>query len=89
VRWVRHAHKIPSPPRLVLEPGELTVGQAAERLGISDGTVYYWIRHGQLAARRGPGNRLRIPFGPDVEQACRERVANSFHIPTPTETLAA
>jgi len=89
VRWVRHAHKIPSPPRLALEPDELTVRTVAERLGISDGAVYYWISHGQLAARRGPGNRLCIPFGPAVEQACRERVANSARIPTPTETLAA
>jgi excisionase family DNA binding protein len=87
VRWIRYAHKIPSPPRL--EPGELTVRQVAQRLGVSDGAVYYWIRHGQLAARRGPGNRLCVPFGPEVEQACRERIADSFHIPTPAQTLAA
>jgi len=89
VRWVRYAHKIPSPPRLVLAPGELTVRQVAERLGVSDGAVYYWISHGQLAARRDPGGRLCIPFPLDVEQACRERITNSVHIPTPTRTLAA
>lgn len=87
VRWVRYAHRVPSPPRL--EPGELTVRQVAQRLGVSDGAVYYWIGHGQLTARRGAANRLCIPFGPDIEQACRERVANSAHITTTTETLAA
>jgi DNA invertase Pin-like site-specific DNA recombinase len=87
VRWVRYTHEIPSPP--MLAPDELTVAQIAERLGVSIGAVYYWIGHGQLAARRGHGNRLCIPFGPDVEQACRDRVANSAHLLKQTETLAA
>lgn len=89
VAWVRHAHDIPTPPRLVLAADELTVTQVAKRLGISHGAVYYWISHDQLAARRGPGNRLRVPFGPDIERACRDRVAASVHIPTPTQELAA
>lgn len=87
VRWVRYAHKIASPPKFA--PNELTVAQVAERLGVSIGAVYYWIGHGQLAARRGPANRLCIPFGPEVESACRDRVANSVHLPRPIETLAA
>ena len=29
----------------------------------------------QAHARRGPGNRLRIRFTPDIEHACRQRVA--------------
>jgi len=88
VRWIRYAHDLPSPPRLVLAADELTVQQVAQRLDISHGAVYYWIRHGQLVARRGPANRLLIPFAPDVEQACRQRVADSVHM-TPTQTLAA
>jgi excisionase family DNA binding protein len=89
VAWVRHAHHIPTPPRLVLAADELTVTEVAERLGVSDGAVYYWISHGQLDARRGPGNRLCIPFGADVERVCRDRVAASVHIPTTTQNLAA
>ena len=89
VRWIRYAHQIPSPPRLALAPDELTVRQVAQRLGVSDGAVYYWISHGQLTARRGPSNRLCVPFGPDVEHACHERIANSAHIPSRTEPLAA
>ena len=41
--------------------------------------VYYWIRHGQLHARRGAAGRLTIPYGPDIEQELRQRVANSDH----------
>ena len=86
-QWLRWRYQISSPQLLVA--GELTVHQVAERLGVSDGAVYYWIAHGQLDARRGPANRHRIPFPPDVEQACRQRIANSVHINAPTETITA
>jgi excisionase family DNA binding protein len=71
------------------QDGELTVSQIAQRLGVSDGTIYDWIRNDKLHGRRGPGNRLYIPFGPDVEQDCRQRVANSVHLPTETKIGAA
>jgi DNA invertase Pin-like site-specific DNA recombinase len=87
VQWLRWRYRIPSPPPFAR--GELSVHHVAERLGVSDGVVYYWITHGQLDAHRGPANRLRIPFPPDVEQACRERVANSAHINTATRMVAA
>jgi len=77
VRYLRRAYKIPTPPP---DGDELTVAEAAERLGVSRDAIYYWIRHGQLHARRTDTNRLRIPFGPDVEQECRARIANSSHI---------
>ena len=69
--------------------GELTVSQVAERFGISDGTVYAWISTGKLTARRGPANRLYIAYGPDIEQHCRELIANSIHLPTETKIRAA
>jgi hypothetical protein len=75
----------PSQPR----HGELTVKQIAERLGISDGTVYAWISTGKLAARRGPANRLYIAYGPDVEQHCRRLIATSIHLPPETKIRAA
>ena len=53
----------------------------AERFGISDGTIYAWIETGKLAARRGPANRLYIPFLPEVEQQCRQLIATSIHLP--------
>ncbi|MCA1679500.1 MAG: recombinase family protein [Actinobacteria bacterium] len=87
VRWLRWRYEIPSPPKQLPQDGELTVNQIAQRLDISDGAIYYWISHGQLEARRGGANRLYIPFPPEVERACRERVANSIHIPTSTKMV--
>jgi excisionase family DNA binding protein len=86
VRHLRRTHHIPAtPPR---NDRDLTVNQVAERLGISPDAIYYWIRHGQLAARRSDTNRVRIPFGPDIEQECRARIANSAHIPAQTKIPA-
>jgi hypothetical protein len=76
---LRHYHKIPAPP--LLGEGEATVAEVAKHLGVSTGAVTHWITRGHLSARRGHHNRWCIPFGPDVEQACRQRVAASAHIP--------
>lgn len=88
VQWIRWRHKIPYPTTWA-QDGELTVSQIAETLGVSDGTVYDWVRAGKLAARRGPANRLYIPFPPEVAQQCRERVQNSVHLPAETKNKAA
>jgi excisionase family DNA binding protein len=74
---LRNYHRIPYPG--LLEHGELTPRQVAGQVGVSAGTVHYWISSGYLAARRGPAGRWCIPFPPDVEQACRERAASSAH----------
>jgi DNA invertase Pin-like site-specific DNA recombinase len=88
IQWIRWRWKIPYPTTLAND-GELTVTQLAERLGVSDGTIYDWIRAGKLTARRGPANRLYIPYGPDVEQDCRVLVMNSAHLPHETKIRAA
>jgi DNA invertase Pin-like site-specific DNA recombinase len=88
VQWIRWRHRIPYPTTWA-QDGEQTVGQIAERLGISDGTVYAWITTGKLTARRGPANRLYISFPPEVEQQCHERVQNSVHLPSKTKIRAA
>jgi DNA invertase Pin-like site-specific DNA recombinase len=86
IRWLRWRYRIgPSQPR----DGEVTVSQIAKRFSISDGTVYAWISTGKLAARRGPANRLYIPYDPDVEQRCRELVTSSIHLPPQTKIRAA
>jgi ATP/maltotriose-dependent transcriptional regulator MalT len=36
----------------------------------------------KLTARRGPANRLYIPFPPQVEQQCRRLVTESIHLPS-------
>jgi excisionase family DNA binding protein len=86
VRHIRRAHHIHTTPSR--NDGDLTVNQVAERLGVSRDAIYYWVRHGQLAARRSDTNRLRIPFGPDIEQECRARITNSAHIPAQTKITA-
>lgn len=78
VASLRHYHHVP-PPAL-LENGEVTVAEAARRLGISHGAVVHWIARGWLVARRGLNNQWCIPFGPDIEDACQQRVARSAHI---------
>ena len=78
VQWIRHVHKIPTPGPLA--PGEVAVADAAQRLGISADAVYYWIKAGHLPARRGPGNRLAIPWNTDTEAACHARIASSAHL---------
>jgi DNA-binding transcriptional regulator YiaG len=72
---LRHYHHIPYPG--LLHHGELTPRQIAEHIGVSTGTVHQWITIGLLPARRGPANRWCVPFPPEVEQACRDRAANS------------
>ncbi len=74
---LRSYHHIPYPG--LLEPGELSPRQVAERIGVSTGTIHYWINAGYLAARRGPAGRWAIPFPPEIEAACRERAAGSAH----------
>lgn len=79
VRWQRHVLGIP-PPKLHLAPGEFTVAEVAAKLGISIGTIYDWIEQKHLGAIRGEDGRLRVPFPPEVEQTCRQRVADSHHL---------
>jgi len=74
---LRAYHHIPYPG--LLEDGELTPRQVAQLIGVSTGTVHYWINAGYLTARRGPAARWCIPFPPDVEAACRDRAAGSPH----------
>ena len=80
VKSVRYRYEIPLGP--FHHDEELRPPAIAKRLDVSESTVYDWIRRGTLQARRGPGGRLWVKFGPDVEQECCERIANSGHIAT-------
>lgn len=78
---LRIYHNIPSAE--FLKDGSLAASQVAKRLGVSPHTVIDWINKGWLSARRGLNNRWRVPFGPDVEAACRKRIAQSTQIHRP------
>jgi excisionase family DNA binding protein len=77
---LRSRYRIPAAS--ALRHGELTVSQVAERLGVSTAAIYHLIARGTLPARRGYHNQLCIPFPPEVEQQCRERVRNSPRLRT-------
>src|SRR3989442_1058035 len=78
VQWVRHAYQIPSPSPC--RGTEISVAEAARRLGCSPGVVYYWTETGQLDVRRSPGGRLCIPWTPATEADCRARITSSGHL---------
>lgn len=78
VQWIRHAYNIPAPDPYAA--GEISVAEAAHRLGCSTGVVYYWLKTGQLDARRGAGNRLCITWTDDIEADCQRRIAESTHL---------
>jgi predicted DNA-binding transcriptional regulator AlpA len=87
VKWVRYTHHVPSPSPL--KPGELRVDDVAARLGISLSAIYYWIEHGHLPARHCPSGQLCVSFTPEVEAACRTRIANSHQLRTAVRRLPA
>jgi excisionase family DNA binding protein len=78
VQWIRHAYHVPAPNPYA--DGEISVAEAAARLATSIGVVYDWIKTGKLDARRGPGNRLCIPWTDRVESECRTRITESGHL---------
>jgi len=70
---------LPAPPSPAAE-GEISVTEAAYQLGCSIHVIYYWIDTGKLAARRGPGGRLHIPWNDQVQAECRARIGQSGHL---------
>ncbi|HEX2804973.1 MAG TPA: helix-turn-helix domain-containing protein, partial [Kineosporiaceae bacterium] len=75
---LRYAYRIGSPD--LLAAGELTPRVVAQRLEVGTGVVHAWLSAGTLPARRSPTGRWAIPFPPEVEAACRARLAHSPHI---------
>jgi len=82
VQWARRVLDVPTPGPL--RPGEISVADAATRLDVSADAVYHWISTNDLPVRRGPGNRIAIPWTPETEKACRQRISQSHHLKTVT-----
>ena len=78
VQWIRHAYKIPVPDPY--RPGEISVAEAARRLGCSTSVIYHWIHTGQLTARRGSASRFCIPWNQPVQADCQRRIEQSGHL---------
>ena len=78
VQWIRHAYRIPAPAAYA--DGEISVTEAASRLGCSTTVIYHWIHTGQLTARRSSGGRLCIPWDDQVQARCQELIAQSARL---------
>jgi excisionase family DNA binding protein len=85
VQWIRYAYDVDQLQPLA--PGELSVKQLAARLGIAPDVVYCWISKGRLVAHRAAGGRLCVPFTPELEQALRQRIANSNRMRLRTQKI--
>jgi hypothetical protein len=78
VQWMFHTHKIPVPSPY--QPGEISVAEAAHRLGCATNVLYHWIHTQQLSARRSRGQRFCIPWNDQTEAECRSRIQQSAHL---------
>jgi recombinase-like zinc beta ribbon protein/recombinase len=79
IQWIRRCHSIP--PAALKKPDELTVRQAAERFGVTDSVIYYWIERSLLPARRlNGGMPYWITLNASDEQRLRDWVLNSSRI---------
>ncbi|MCY4025513.1 MAG: recombinase family protein [Acidobacteria bacterium] len=79
VRWIRYKHRIPAPA--FQRPGERSVSQVADELGVSRSVVYYWIDRGVLTARRcNHGSRYWITLNDETKETLRAWIRNSSRI---------
>ena len=79
IKWIRHKHGIP--PVDDKKAGELTVNEAAQRLRVSPGVIYYWIRKGLISGRRrNAGTPYLLAFTPELERKLAKLIAESKRI---------
>jgi DNA invertase Pin-like site-specific DNA recombinase len=79
IQWIRYRYQI-SPPTLK-KPEELTVHEVAQRFGVSENVVYYWIQHALLQVRQlSAGSPYWITLNETDEHEFQDRVRNSSHI---------
>ncbi len=58
----------------------MTIGEAAEFLGVSDSTLRNWDRLGKLKAVRNPMNRYRLYRKSDLETVLQEMDVQTHHL---------
>ncbi|MFI6474119.1 recombinase family protein [Streptomyces sp. NPDC050516] len=86
VRHIRKRHGIGVPRLAPASPGELTVPEVAQVLGIHESSVYPWIRSGEMTAHQIRNRRWCIPWNPSTEAYWRTRVSESHHLKRPNST---
>lgn len=84
---VRDTYSIHAARTVAVREGEVSIAQAATKLGVSAHAVGNWIRKGWLPARRGAAGRWCIPWDEATQDLYRQQVANSTRVkrtqPTP------
>lgn len=76
IKWIRWKYRIPAPK--LKRPGEMTVQELAERLGVLPGVVYYWAKRGIIESRRlNGGSPVWITLDDAKMQELRNRVSRS------------
>lgn len=79
IKWIRYRYRIPAVEGK--QPGEMTVAQLAERLGVSQEVVYYWINRKVISARQiKPNTPYWIMIDKVKERELRAWVRNSTHM---------
>jgi DNA invertase Pin-like site-specific DNA recombinase len=79
IQWIRYRYQIPQVT--LARPEELTVGQMAQRFGVSPNVVYYWIDRSVVRARRlTAGAPYWITLDETDEQKLRDWVCKSRRI---------
>lgn len=79
IQWIRRSHRIQPP--VLKKPDELTVQQAAQHFGVSEGVIYYWIERSLIQARRlNRGMPYWITLNASDEQKHRDWARNSSRI---------
>jgi DNA invertase Pin-like site-specific DNA recombinase len=86
VAGVRGIYKIFTPRTVAVHDGEISVKEAAQRLGIAADAIYNWLRLGHVPASTRAG-RWCIPWDAQTQEIYRQKVASSFRLkPTPPAT---
>ena len=74
----QHRDTDPAPRR----EQELSIADAARRLGVKPDVIYAWAEWGHVPARRGDAGRLWIDFTPAIERACVQPGAGTEAVQT-------
>ncbi len=81
IKWIRHRYVVPITRLPVQRPGEITVKQLADELGVSICFVHYWIKQGVINVRqidgRGP---LWTTLTEQQRSTLHDRVRDSGHL---------
>ena len=80
VARVRGYYEIRAPRTVPLREGEITVPDAARRLGVSADAIYNWLKNGQTPGRLAMYGRWCIPWDECTQAVYRAKVATSVRL---------